>query len=155
MLADGSIDGSPTQLGDSNHTITISNEGGSVETAIRIIVLHEAPMGLGYGGPKSITLTPTDFGISEICVISPDPRLVAHIGGSPVERKGGVGAVIVGLPSKVGGARSSAIGTDISQHGIVNEIFSSQWVIDPNWKMRKRVKGVLSKWESPSSVIRR
>ena len=52
LLADGSIDGSPTQLGDSNHTITISNEGGSVETAIRIIVLHEAPMGLGYGGNR-------------------------------------------------------------------------------------------------------
>ena len=54
LLADGSIDGSPTQLGDSNHTITISNEGGSVETAIRIIVLHEAPMGLGYGGNRFI-----------------------------------------------------------------------------------------------------
>lgn len=54
LLPDGSIDGSPTQLGDSNHTITISNEGGSVETAIRIIVLHEAPMGLGYGGNRFI-----------------------------------------------------------------------------------------------------
>ena len=49
LLSDGSIFGTPSQLGDSNHTINASNRAGSVETTIRIIVLHEAPMGLGYG----------------------------------------------------------------------------------------------------------
>ena len=50
LFADGSISGTPTHLGDSNHTFSVSNQGGSIETTIRIIILHEAPMGLGYGG---------------------------------------------------------------------------------------------------------
>ena len=49
LFPDGSISGIPSKLGDFNHTISASNRAGSVETTIRIIVLHEAPMGLGYG----------------------------------------------------------------------------------------------------------
>ena len=50
FFSDGSISGTPKELGDSNHTIIASNGGGSSSATIRIIVLHEAPMGLGYGG---------------------------------------------------------------------------------------------------------
>ena len=49
LFADGSISGTSNQLGDSNHTISAANMAGSIETTIRIIILHEAPMGLGYG----------------------------------------------------------------------------------------------------------
>ena len=49
LFPDGSISGIPGKLGDFNHTISASNRAGSVGTTIRIIVLHEAPMGLGYG----------------------------------------------------------------------------------------------------------
>ena len=49
LFADGSIFGTSNQLGDSNHTISAANMAGSIETTIRIIILHEAPMGLGYG----------------------------------------------------------------------------------------------------------
>ena len=49
LFTDGSISGTSNQLGDSNHTISAANMAGSIETTIRIIVLHEAPMGLGYG----------------------------------------------------------------------------------------------------------
>ena len=49
LFADGSISGTSTQLGDSNHTISAANMAGSIETTIRIIILHETPMGLGYG----------------------------------------------------------------------------------------------------------
>ena len=49
LFPDGSISGTSNQLGDSNHTISAANMAGSIETTIRIIVLHEAPMGLGYG----------------------------------------------------------------------------------------------------------
>ena len=50
FFSDGSISGTANELGDSNHTIIASNGGGSSSTTIRIIVLHEAPMGVGYGG---------------------------------------------------------------------------------------------------------
>ena len=42
LLEDGSITGIARALGDSNHTVTASNSGGSIETAIRIITLHGA-----------------------------------------------------------------------------------------------------------------
>ena len=44
----GSIEGNTNQIGDSNHTITISNKGGSVNTEIRIITIHESPLGLNF-----------------------------------------------------------------------------------------------------------
>ena len=50
LLGDGSITGIARALGDSNHTVTASNSGGSVETAIRIITLHEEPTALSYPG---------------------------------------------------------------------------------------------------------
>ena len=52
LLQDGSIEGSPSHLGDSNHTITATNQGGSTNSVIRIIVLHDPPMGLSYGGNR-------------------------------------------------------------------------------------------------------
>lgn len=69
MLANGSIEGTPSHLGDSNHTITVSNEAGSVETSVRIIVIHEAPMSLAYGDNRfhltigeQIQVIPTTIG---------------------------------------------------------------------------------------------
>jgi len=50
ILDDGSITGIARALGDSNHTVTASNSGGSVETPIRIITLHEEPTALSYPG---------------------------------------------------------------------------------------------------------
>ncbi len=48
LLQDGSIEGSPSHLGDSNHTITASNQAGEESIIVRIIVLHDPPMGLSY-----------------------------------------------------------------------------------------------------------
>ena len=50
ILVDGSITGIARSLGDTNHTITASNSGGSVEAPIRIITLHEQPKALSYPG---------------------------------------------------------------------------------------------------------
>ena len=50
ILDDGSITGIARSLGDTNHTITASNSGGSVEAPIRIITLHEQPTALSYPG---------------------------------------------------------------------------------------------------------
>ena len=50
ILVDGSITGIARSLGDTNHTITASNSGGSVEAPIRIITLHEQPTALSYPG---------------------------------------------------------------------------------------------------------
>ncbi len=50
LLGDGSISGDADVLGDSNHTVTASNTGGSAEVSIRIITLHEAPSALSYEG---------------------------------------------------------------------------------------------------------
>ena len=50
ILEDGSITGIARDLGDSNHTVTASNSGGSIETSIRIITLHEEPTALSYLG---------------------------------------------------------------------------------------------------------
>jgi hypothetical protein len=46
----GGISGIAYVLGDSNHTITAGNLGGSISVDIRIITLHEAPNGLNYPG---------------------------------------------------------------------------------------------------------
>ncbi len=46
---DGSISGAPTRVGDSNHTITASNKGGSASAVLRIIVIHSPPHSLDYG----------------------------------------------------------------------------------------------------------
>ena len=48
LFADGSISGTSNQLGILT-IISAANMAGSIETIIRIIILHEAPMGLGYG----------------------------------------------------------------------------------------------------------
>jgi hypothetical protein len=81
LLEDGSIEGNPVHLGDTNHTITISNDGGSTDAEIRIIVLHEAPLGLVYGGNRyhlsigdSIQVIPTTSG-GEIVSWSVEPLL--------------------------------------------------------------------------------
>ena len=50
ILDDGSITGIARALGDSNHTVIASNSGGSIETSIRIITLHEEPTTLSYPG---------------------------------------------------------------------------------------------------------
>ncbi|SVB09285.1 uncharacterized protein METZ01_LOCUS162139, partial [marine metagenome] len=50
ILDDGSITGIARALGDSNHTVIASNSGGSIETSIRIITLHEEPTALSYPG---------------------------------------------------------------------------------------------------------
>ena len=50
LLEDGSISGMARTLGHSNHTITASNTGGSVDTALRIVTLHEEPHSLSYPG---------------------------------------------------------------------------------------------------------
>jgi hypothetical protein len=44
----GEIYGVVQQLGDSNHTVSGSNSGGSVYTDIRIITIHEEPVNLSY-----------------------------------------------------------------------------------------------------------
>ncbi len=50
LLEDGSISGMARTLGHSNHTITAFNTGGSVNTALRIVTLHEEPHSLSYPG---------------------------------------------------------------------------------------------------------
>ncbi|MEC7721070.1 MAG: M60 family metallopeptidase [Candidatus Thermoplasmatota archaeon] len=50
LLEDGSILGTARALGDSNHSIYASNSGGSVDTTLRIITLHQAPNSLSYPG---------------------------------------------------------------------------------------------------------
>ena len=50
LLDDGSILGTARALGDSNHSIYASNSGGSVDTTLRIITLHQAPNSLSYPG---------------------------------------------------------------------------------------------------------
>ena len=50
LLEDGSISGMARILGHSNHTISASNSGGSVETTLRIVTLHEGPHSLTYPG---------------------------------------------------------------------------------------------------------
>jgi len=52
----GSITGAPTSIGDSNHTITASNAGGSASDTLRIITLHQSPQAIDYGS-QSFTLT--------------------------------------------------------------------------------------------------
>ena len=44
----GGIYGVVQQFGDSNHTVSGSNSGGSVYTDIRIITIHEEPVNLSY-----------------------------------------------------------------------------------------------------------
>ena len=48
ILASGGISGTVQQLGDSNHTISGSNSGGSAYTDIRTITIHEEPVNLYY-----------------------------------------------------------------------------------------------------------
>ena len=48
ILASGGISGTAQQLGDSNHTISGSNSGGSAYADIRIITIHEEPVNLYY-----------------------------------------------------------------------------------------------------------
>jgi len=48
ILEDGSIEGTPVSLGDSNHTVTALNIGGGASTDIRIITLHESPSYVHY-----------------------------------------------------------------------------------------------------------
>ena len=48
IMEDGSIQGTPSSLGDSNHTITASSPGGAASTQIRITTLHEPPSALHY-----------------------------------------------------------------------------------------------------------
>ena len=57
ILEDGSIQGNPSSLGDSNHTVTASNIGGGASTQIRIITLHEPPGGLNYPGQPFFWMT--------------------------------------------------------------------------------------------------
>ena len=48
--ADGSVSGVPSQIGDSNHTITASNSAGEASSTLRIITTHTSPESLDYGG---------------------------------------------------------------------------------------------------------
>ena len=48
IMEDGSIQGTPSSLGDSNHTITASSPGGAASTQIRITTVHEPPSALHY-----------------------------------------------------------------------------------------------------------
>ena len=57
ILEDGSIQGTPVSLGDSNHTITASNIGGEASAQIRIITLHEPPSGINYPGQPFFWMT--------------------------------------------------------------------------------------------------
>ncbi|MFL2493931.1 MAG: M60 family metallopeptidase [Candidatus Thalassarchaeum sp.] len=50
LLDDGSISGIARAIGDSNHTVYSFNSGGSAETELRIITLHEVPHSLSYPG---------------------------------------------------------------------------------------------------------
>ena len=57
IMGDGVIIGTIFDIGDSNHTITASSEGGSAQTEIRIIVLHDPPGGILYDGQPFYWLT--------------------------------------------------------------------------------------------------
>tara|TARA_B100000513_G_scaffold194943_1_gene124608 strand:+ start:2557 stop:6555 length:3999 start_codon:yes stop_codon:yes gene_type:complete len=48
ILEDGSIEGTPLSLGDSNHTVTALNIAGGASTGLRIITLHQTPSSLYY-----------------------------------------------------------------------------------------------------------
>ena len=54
MGTDGSVSGTPTQVGDSNHTITASNSAGGASSALRIIIIHPSPDSFDYGASSFI-----------------------------------------------------------------------------------------------------
>ena len=52
----GSIRGTPSSVGESNHSITAYNSGGEASTSLRIVILNLPPTTLDYGS-DSFTLT--------------------------------------------------------------------------------------------------
>ena len=79
----GSITGAPMSIGDSNHTITASNAGGSAFDTLRIITLHQPPQAIDYGSQSFIltygeqtSITPsTSGGEATSWSIDPDPPI--------------------------------------------------------------------------------
>ncbi|MFL2975082.1 MAG: putative Ig domain-containing protein [Candidatus Thalassarchaeaceae archaeon] len=47
--ADGSVSGAPSEIGDSNHTITAYNSAGEASSTLRIITTHASPESIDYG----------------------------------------------------------------------------------------------------------
>ena len=81
IIDSGEIYGIAQQLGDSNHTVTASNDGGSNSTNIRIITTHQSPENLYYSGHlfqwligEEIDETPT-FDGGEIILWDIEPPL--------------------------------------------------------------------------------
>ncbi len=137
LLEDGSIDGEAEFLGDSNHTITVSNQGGSVSVEIRIIVIHEAPMGLGYGGNRyhltigdSMQVVPTTTG-GDIVSWSVEPPLPdgltlfqddGSIRGSPLNVQSLTTHRITA--TNTGGSISVDVLISVADHGVTNLLYT-------------------------------
>ncbi len=52
--SDGSVSGAPTNIGDSNHTITAFNSAGGTSASLRIITIHSPPDSFDYGSSSFI-----------------------------------------------------------------------------------------------------
>jgi len=78
--SDGSISGTPSMIGDSNHTITASNEGGSASGVLRVTVTHPPPVALDYGSTlfsftigQPISISPSlSGGVATIWLVQPE-----------------------------------------------------------------------------------
>ncbi len=90
LEADGSVSGTPDQVGESNHTLTASNGAGSSSKNLRIIIIHPSPGSIDYGSEsfifsigEPISLSPSTSG-GEITEWSIQPPLVMGLSLSPM-----------------------------------------------------------------------
>ena len=133
MGSDGSVSGTPTNVGDSNHTITASNSAGGASAPLRIITIHTPPDSIDYGSSsftfsigQPISITPSMTGGS-ITYWQIAPGLTAGLSLSP-------SGVISGSPDVLQEATGYTITAENSGGSIQSTIYIE--VIDlPIWDL--------------------
>ena len=131
--SNGSISGSPTRVGDSNHTITASNNGGSSSAELRVIVIHSPPHSLHYGSLDFV------FSIGQPLAISPiiSGGLVSSWNVQPALPQGlsmGPTGVISGSPDYLQGPVPYTV-TAENSGGSVESTFFLEVLDLPIWEL--------------------
>ena len=156
LSSNGSVSGAPTLAGDSNHTITASNEAGEANSTLRIIITYPTPISIDYGADgftfylgQSIHLSPTVSG-GQITSWQVEPDLASglslsssgEIVGNPLELQEEIQYTITGENS--GGSIHSTISITIVDVGIRDlnypqgtlllSIGDEVWLQKPTWE---------------------
>ena len=119
---DGSISGTPSTIGDSNHTIMAANAGGWASDVLRVTVTHPPPVALDYGFTlfsftigQQLSITPTlSGGSATFWLVQPELPAGLSISSS---------GVISGSPEDIQDAIEYTISAENQEGSVQTTIF--------------------------------